>query len=256
MESRLIIQELGVAIYRARRGVCVASCAGAILVAGCSRVGSPAGAEADGYFQKAKKLTEMRDYREAAAAYEKALQIDPQLAPAHLEVGLLYDDKLNDPISAMYHYRCFLKSDPPAHQRQLVEDFMERAKFALASKLPQSPVVDPGELARLQSEKAALMQENSTLKAKLAELGGRAPARPIDSPSGAAGAAPSNLPVAETTVQPATPRTHSVEKGDTLQSLALHYYGTRSGWEKIFQANRTALASKDQLKIGQELVIP
>ena len=51
-------------------------------------------------------------------------------------------------------------------------------------------------------------------------------------------------------------RTHLVQKGDTLQSLALRYYGTRSAWEKIYQANRSGLPSKDQLKVGQQLLIP
>ena len=36
----------------------------------------------------------------------------------------------------------------------------------------------------------------------------------------------------------------------------LRYYGTRSAWEKIYAANRTILASKDQLKVGQQLAIP
>ena len=51
-------------------------------------------------------------------------------------------------------------------------------------------------------------------------------------------------------------RVYVVQRGDTLQSLALRYYGTRSGWEKIYQANRSGLSSKDQLKVGQQLVIP
>ncbi|MGO9528764.1 MAG: LysM peptidoglycan-binding domain-containing protein [Verrucomicrobiia bacterium] len=51
-------------------------------------------------------------------------------------------------------------------------------------------------------------------------------------------------------------RTHIVQRGDTLQSLALRYYGSRAAWEKIFQANRSGLPSKDQLKVGQQLVIP
>ena len=51
-------------------------------------------------------------------------------------------------------------------------------------------------------------------------------------------------------------RTYIVQRGDTLQSLALRYYGSRAAWEKIFQANRSGLPSKDQLKVGQQLVIP
>jgi len=51
-------------------------------------------------------------------------------------------------------------------------------------------------------------------------------------------------------------RTHVVQKGDTLQSLAFKYYGTRSAWDKIYQANRDVLPSKDQLRIGQQLNLP
>lgn len=51
-------------------------------------------------------------------------------------------------------------------------------------------------------------------------------------------------------------RSHVVQRGDTLQSLALRYYGNRSAWERIFQANRGILPSKDQLRVGQTLVIP
>ena len=60
--------------------------------------------------------------------------------------------------------------EPKSDKRQLVEDFIERAKLSLASKLPQSSVVDPADMTRLQTEKAALMQENGTLRARIAEL--------------------------------------------------------------------------------------
>jgi nucleoid-associated protein YgaU len=47
-----------------------------------------------------------------------------------------------------------------------------------------------------------------------------------------------------------------VQKGDTLQAIALKYYGTRSAWTKIYEANKGALPKKDQIKVGQQLVIP
>jgi len=96
--------------------------------------------------------------------------VNPDFAKAHLELGLLNDDKLGDPIAAIYHYRRYLELRPDSEKRKLVEDFIERAKLSLAAKLPQSPVVDPGELARLQSDKAALLQENATLRSRVAEL--------------------------------------------------------------------------------------
>jgi len=78
-----------------------------------------------------------------------------------LELGLLSDDKLADPIAAIYHYRRYLELRPDSEKRKLVEDFIERSRLALAAKFPQSPPVDSSELTRLQSEKAVLLQENA-----------------------------------------------------------------------------------------------
>lgn len=240
------------------RCLCIGLSGLAMLILGCGQsTGLPdADLERNPHYQKARKMSEQRDYKAAAAFYEKALLASPGQAKLHLEIGLLYDDKLGDPISAIYHYRHYLELQPDSDQRQLVEDFIERAKLSLASKLPQSPIVDPAELTRLQSEKAALLQENSMLKTRLAEVERTVPSvAPVAPPP-----APVPVVAAAAAVEPGNDRvaarTHLVQRGDTLQSLALRYYGTRSGWEKIFQANRAILPSKDQLRVGQELVIP
>jgi nucleoid-associated protein YgaU len=172
-----------------------------------------------------------------------------------------------------------LELRPDSEKRQLVEDFIERAKLSLAAKLPQSPAVDPGELARLQNDKAALLQENATLRSRIAELEKStvaAAATVTEPPAATAVTVPANVttlnssstpnivmaaaPVTAMGEPPSTDssrgRTHLVQKGDTLQSLALRYYGTRSAWEKIYLANRSGLPSKDQLKVGQQLLIP
>ena len=52
-------------------------------------------------------------------------------------------------------------------------------------------------------------------------------------------------------------RSHTVVKGDTLYSLAQKYYGNRSKWHAILEANRDALpTASTPLKIGMELRIP
>jgi nucleoid-associated protein YgaU len=51
-------------------------------------------------------------------------------------------------------------------------------------------------------------------------------------------------------------RVHVVQKGDTLYSLALKYYGTKTDAKRIYEANRNTMASPNQLKLGQQLVIP
>jgi tetratricopeptide (TPR) repeat protein len=235
-----------------------------IVLLGCARSVplSDADEERNPYYQKAKKMCQSGDYQAAAGLYENALRADPQSAPAHLELGLLYDEKLGDPIAAVYHYRQYLALRPDSDKRQLVQDFIERARLSLAAKLPEAPTVDPNQVARLQSENAGLMQENITLRARVAELERAVAARPSGAQDSAADIASSArvtqaaMVASSAVVDASKPKTHIVQKGDTLQSLALKYYGTRSAWDKIYQANRNVLPSKDQLKIGQQLMLP
>jgi tetratricopeptide (TPR) repeat protein len=70
-------------------------------------------------------------------------------------------------------------------------------------------------------------------------------------------AAPAATPAPDASQQPAAARTHAVERGDTLYSLSLKYYGSRSKWRDILAANRDQLpAASTPLKIGMELRIP
>jgi tetratricopeptide (TPR) repeat protein len=235
-----------------------------IVLLGCARSVPPNDAdnERNPYYQKAKRMYELSDYQAAAGLYERALTVDPQSAPAHLELGLLYDEKLGDPIAAIYHYRQYLALRPDSDKRQLVQDFIDRARLSLAGKLPQAPTVDPNQVARLKSENAGLMQENIALKARVAELERGVAARPSEAQDSAVDIASSAtatqvaIAASSAVVDTPKPNKHIVQKGDTLQSLALKYYGTRSAWDKIYQANRNVLPSKDQLKIGQQLILP
>jgi tetratricopeptide (TPR) repeat protein len=285
MDTTLTSQEVQGAGYILRRFLPFALASLLLLPAACQRSGTVTDAEAEREvnYQRAKKLAEQHDFQGSAEFYKRALAENPDFATAHLELGLLCEDKLGDPISAIYHYGRYLELRPDSEKRRLVEDFIERAKLSYAAKLPQSPIVDPGELTRLQNEKAALLQENAMLRARVADLQRTAniveatsstPAVPVASslapapaavvaatgPAPAMGSIMAAAPIPLATESSSTESPHAhlyvVQKGDTLQSLALRYYGTRAGWEKIYQANRSGLPSKDQLKVGQQLVIP
>lgn len=52
------------------------------------------------------------------------------------------------------------------------------------------------------------------------------------------------------------PRTHRVQKGDTLSALAARYLGSSERFWEIFTANRDRLRNPDVLPIGLELRIP
>jgi tetratricopeptide (TPR) repeat protein len=89
----------------------------------------------------------------------------------------------------------------------------------------------------------------------------QSPIRPApldaDSSLGPADAtAPAPAPAAAQS-RPAGGRTHAVERGDTLYNLSQKYYGNRSKWRDILEANRDQLPSANTpLRIGMELRIP
>ena len=51
-------------------------------------------------------------------------------------------------------------------------------------------------------------------------------------------------------------RFHRVRDGDTLASLAQRYYGDRSRWEEIYEANREQIAQPNLLPLDTRLRIP
>ena len=85
---------------------------------------------------------------------------------------------------------------------------------------------------------------------------------PVEDPPAEAAPAVSRAPVPSTTravpTKPTAPsgRRHTVVKGDTLFSLAQKYYGNRSKWRAILEANRDVLPSQDSLRLGMDLKIP
>jgi LysM repeat protein len=51
-------------------------------------------------------------------------------------------------------------------------------------------------------------------------------------------------------------RRYTVRPGDTLSSIALRFYGSRSRWPAIFQANKAVIKNPDAIFPGEVLTIP
>jgi tetratricopeptide (TPR) repeat protein len=215
---------------------------------------------------------------------------------SHLEAGLIYLEQIKDPIAAIYHLRKFLELQPNARQAVYVNGMVETAKREFARTLPARPLESQAERMDLLDQIGRLQRENDELKGELAALrnGETAPtlrttivptgntatrARAFITPPRVATGSPvsavpgsARAPDARPTVQvtppslpasaPARPspaaagRTHIVQKGDTLFSLAQKYYGNRSKWRDIYEANRAVLPNQNALSIGMELKIP
>ena len=56
--------------------------------------------------------------------------------------------------------------------------------------------------------------------------------------------------------KPMQTQKHVVQKGDSLYAISRKFYGDSSYIDFIFQANRSSLPSKNNLKLGQVLIIP
>ncbi len=57
-------------------------------------------------------------------------------------------------------------------------------------------------------------------------------------------------------IPPVAPPTHTVASGETLGSIAKHWFGDASRYTDIFAANSGVLSSPDNVSVGQVLQIP
>jgi LysM repeat protein len=54
----------------------------------------------------------------------------------------------------------------------------------------------------------------------------------------------------------ATARRYTVQRGDTLSSIAQRFYGRAADWNRLFSANKSVLSNPDMIFPGQVLTLP
>jgi tetratricopeptide (TPR) repeat protein len=150
----------------------------------------------------------------AVADYQAALAANPKLPGAHYELGMIYANKLSDPISAIYHFKRFLELSPNTDKKDQVQAIIDKQGQAYASSLPNAgPSAD--DMTKLQSDNAALKKEvddaNTTisqLQAKLTESAkiAAAPApAPVEAPAPVAADASATAAGVPATAAPPAP---------------------------------------------------
>src|SRR5947207_2067465 len=75
------------------------------------------------------------DYLRAISLYESALDKTDEAEEIHYKLGLLYDDKLNDPLNALHHFKRYLVLTPAGPRASEVKQFMKRDEIALLTNL-------------------------------------------------------------------------------------------------------------------------
>src|SRR5213076_3330102 len=117
------------------------------------------------------------DYLWAINLYEAALDGTPQSAEVHFKLALLYDDKMNDPLHALHHFKRYLVLNPDGSHAADVRDFMKRDEVALGTSLSGDSVVTRTEAARLRNENLNLHRQIDAGPAKPRPVADKSPSK-------------------------------------------------------------------------------
>lgn len=242
------------------------------------------------HFITGKNSIEQMDWQGAVSEFEKSLEVNPESASAHFELGWLYEGKLNpsDPAAAIYHYQQFLKLRPGSDKADFVKQHINNCKMDLVKTMSAVGPLPSGaqrELDRvvaenrdLQNQVAQFQSQTADLKTQLKAATAAAAAAAARTPTStdnsgenftshvALSRNPTEPPRAEThqhhtnTIRTETPtrvsihtglKTHTVKPRETMASIAREYGISLAALE---EANPQARPS--HLLVGQALRIP
>jgi len=233
---------------RLASGACVVWLA--VALSGCTPSGrSPLSEEKEPHFVLGKGRVNAMDFLGAIEAFEQSLEANPHSAAAHFELGWLYDEKESDPVSAIYHYRQYLKLCPKADNAEVITQRIYTCKQQLAAEgMPLSgvPAIQK-QLDQLAEQNRQLQDEGGKWRAyyasQLAAAKTNATPTPVSStPETTANPAPvqpaqnvSATPAVASPGHPANPkpaaagpRTHTVVAGETAMGIT-RKFGVKLG---------------------------
>jgi LysM repeat protein len=208
----------------------------ALVLGGCDRLMTPRQAQ---LVKDAEAKAAQGDFPRAINLYEAALDDSPHCADIHYRMALLYDDKMDDPLNALHHFKRYLVLAPNGPRADDVKKFMKRDEIALVTSLSGDSVVTRAEAARLRNENLNLHKELEQRAAKARST----------SEKGAAQAE-------KTGVKKSQRRSYVVKSGDTLASISRKFYHSSARWKEILDANKKSIDDPEKLRVGQSLIIP
>lgn len=220
--------------------------------------------ENEAHYLAGKSCINSMDYNGAIAEFEKALEVNPNSAAAHFQLGWLYERE-PDPAAAIYHYQEYLKLRPNADNAEVIKQHITNCKQDLAKTVLPLPVA-PG----MQHQFEQLAEENKRLREQLdqwktyatqllatnQQLLAQQAVRPVPSAQ-VSTPAPQPVSTQRAAVASAQPpiadetRTCVVAAGDSLYGISKKY-GVKL--DKLIAANPGL--DPRRLRIGQTVKIP
>src|SRR5437762_2734511 len=142
--------------YRSAMRFILLSVMTALLSAGCDRMITPRHAQ---QLKDAESKAAAGDFARAISLYESALEDRPGDAEVHYKLALLYDDKMNDPLNALHHFKRYLIIAPNGARANDVKGFVKRDEVALLTSLSGDALISRAEATRLRNENLSLRKE-------------------------------------------------------------------------------------------------
>ena len=204
-------------------------------LAGCDRIGNSRYGQLT---QDADNKSAQGDFERAVNLYEAALDDSPRGAEIHYKLALIYDDKLNDPVSALHHFKRYLALSPNGPHAKDVKDSIKRDQIAALTALSGDSVITRAEAARLRNENLTLhkqMEERAVSRTAFEKSEGNDARKAGSKKIG---------------------KTYVVQSGDTLVSISRKFYKSPKRWKAILEANKKSIRDPKDLTVGQALVIP
>src|SRR5213080_889335 len=205
---------------------------------GCDRLTSSRYAQ---LMQDADSKSANGGFARAINLYEAALDDSPRCAEIHYKLALLYDDKLNDPVSALHHFKRYLALNPNGPHANDVKKSIKHDEIAALTALSGDSVITRSEVARLRNENLNLRKEPEARTAS---------SRIVSEKSAVTGGSSKKI------ASKNGDRTYVVQSGDTLFSISRKFYKSTKHWKQILEANEKNIRNPKKLTVGQTLVIP
>ncbi len=219
--------------------------------------------EKESHFLAGKSCLNSMDYKGAIDEFEKALEVNPHSASAHLQLGCLYEEKDPDPAAAIYHYEQLLKLRPDYENAEVIRQRINNCKQDLAKTAFPLPVT-PG----MQHEFEQLAEENKRLRGELdkwrlyttqlqaltnppVQIAGLRPQPPVVPAPAPTNTISGPTAVARPLAGTNAARTYVVKAGDSLYSIA-----KKNGIRLDNLSTVNPGLDPKRLRVGQTLNLP
>jgi len=229
----------------------LAVCAATLLLSGCDQMLQE---KTERNSALADKKYALQEYPEAVLLYEASLDGTPKTAETHYKLGLIYEDHIQAPVSAIHHFQRYLELAPKGAHAKEAQKFLKEDQLKLSATLGNGATVSQEEAKRMKNSNLELQKKILQLKDELeAANKAKAAAYKAMGTKGVAGLKP------EQTQKPLLPdvRTYTVEPGDTFASISRKFYKNNAArWKDIQDANFGSMEGTAKIKPGMVLMVP